>query len=362
MHSVEDHAPQGSLPNGPQHPQRGTLQRTPHGTRQCALPTLGELLERARVVSIPTRTRFRGVSVREAVLFKGPNGASEFSPFLEYDDAEASAWLSAAIEFGWGELPPAWRNTIAVNATVPALTPDAVPGVLARFAGCRTAKVKVAEPGQSLADDIDRVRAVREAMGAEALVRVDANGGWSLDEAYTALTALAEFDLDYAEQPCARVEELTELRGRLGGRVRIAADESVRKAEDPLAVARAGAADLLVIKAQPLGGVRRALDIVEQAGLPVVVSSALDTSVGIAMGAHLAAALPEHMLAGACGLGTVALLAGDVTSGSLLPVNGEITVHRPALDEGLLDRFAATPDQTRWWHERIHRCYALLNP
>ena len=338
MHSVEDHASQG------------------------AVPTLDELFERARIVSISTRTRFRGVSAREAVLFEGPNGASEFSPFLEYGDAEASAWLAAAIEFGWGELPPVKRETIAVNATVPAVAPDAVPGVLARFAGCRTAKVKVAEPGQSLAEDIDRVRAVREAMGAEALVRVDANGGWSLEEATTALTALAEFDLDYAEQPCARVDELVELRRGLGGRVRIAADESVRKTEDPLAVARAGAADLLVIKAQPLGGMQRAIAIVEQAGLPVVVSSALDTSVGIAMGAHLAAALPKHMLAGACGLGTVALLEADVTRDSLLPINGEIAVRRPTLDQGLLDEFAAHPERQAWWHDRIRRCYALLTP
>ncbi|MGD9605904.1 MAG: o-succinylbenzoate synthase [Leucobacter sp.] len=333
-------------------------------------PGLDELLARARVVAIPTRTRFRGVSVREAVLFDAPNGASEFSPFVEYGDDEAAAWLDAAIEFGWGAVPPARRERIAVNATVPAVEAGAVPDVLARFPGCRTAKVKVAEPGQTLADDIARVRAVREAMGQEALIRVDANGGWTVDEAETALRALAASGphgadlgapgLEYAEQPCATVPELAELRQRLGGLVRIAADESVRKAGDPLAVARAGAADLLVLKAQPLGGIARALDIVAAAGLPVVVSSALDTSIGISMGLSLAAALPDGVLAGACGLGTVALLDGDVTRDSLLPANGELPVRRPALDPELLDRFAAAPDREAWWRERIARCHAVL--
>lgn len=349
-------------------------------------PPLDELLDTAHVVAIPTRTRFRGVTVREAVLFDAPNGASEFSPFVEYTDEEAAMWLAAAIEFGWGPEVPTVRTRIAVNATVPAVSPDEVPGVLARFPGCRTVKVKVAERGQSLADDIDRVRAVREAAGDDALIRVDANGGWSVDEAETALRALAEFGLDYAEQPCASVAELVELRARLqttdqkvggSGRsttaepatyglkvrsstlVRIAADESVRKASDPLEVARAGAADLLVIKVQPLGGIARAREIVRAAALPVLVSSALDTSVGISMGLHLAASLPEGALAGACGLGTVALLDGDVTADPLVPVAGEIAVRRPELDSGALARYAAPPERQRWWRERIARCYAL---
>ncbi|MFV0435201.1 MAG: o-succinylbenzoate synthase [Leucobacter sp.] len=325
-----------------------------------AFPPLDEVLAAMRVVAIPTRTRFRGISVREAALFDAPLGASEFSPFPEYGDAEAAAWLGAALDFGWREQPAPIRDRVAVNATVPAVSAGEVPGILARFPGCRTAKVKVAERGQTLADDITRVRAVREAIGADALVRVDANCGWSVDEAATALGALAEFDLDYAEQPCASVAELVEVRSRLGGRVRIAADESVRKAEDPLAVARAGAADLLIVKAQPLGGIGRALDIVHRAGLPVVVSSALDTSVGIAMGLHLAAALPEGMLAGACGLGTVALLEGDVVADSLIPHRGEITVRRPPLDTELLERYAAAPDRAQWWRDRVARCYARL--
>ena len=173
------------------------------------------MLERTRVVAIPTRTSFRGVTVREAAIFEGPSGASEFSPFLEYEDREAASWLAAAVEYGWGVLPSLQRSRIAINATVPAVSAAGVPEVLARFEGCRTAKVKVAERGQSLADDIARVRAVREAMGDDALVRIDANGGWSVDEAVTALHALAEFDLDYAEQPCMSVEELIEVRRQL---------------------------------------------------------------------------------------------------------------------------------------------------
>lgn len=330
-----------------------------------ALASLYELLSCAHVVAIPTRTRFRGISVREAVVFDSPRGASEFSPFTEYDDAEASNWLAAAIEFGWGEVAELKQRWIPVNATIPAVSAAEVPSVLDRFPGCRTAKVKVAEPGQSLADDIARVRATREALGPNARVRIDANGGWSVDDAEVAIRALVECELDYVEQPCAEVAELTELRARLRGGsnpidVRIAADESVRKASDPLAVARAGAADVLVIKAQPLGGIAAARKIVGEAGLPVVVSSALDTSVGISMGLHLAATLPDGLLDGACGLATVALLEGDVTADPLLPVNGELGVRRPVLDAGLLRRYAAAPERDTWWRDRITRCYEML--
>lgn len=324
------------------------------------LPSLDELLACAHVVSIPTRTRFRGLTEREAVIFDAPNGASEFSPFLEYDDVEASRWLAAAIEFGWGEIPQLLRTSIPVNATIPAVSPDEVPGVLELFPGCTTVKVKVAERGQTLADDIARVRTVRELMGPDAFVRVDANGGWTVDEAHTALIALAKFDLEYAEQPCMSVPELVELRKRLGGSVRIAADESVRKAEDPVAVARAGAADLIVVKAQPLGGIKPALRIIEEAGLPVIVSSALDTSVGISMGLHLAAALPEGVLAGACGLGTVALLDGDVVSASLIPANGALTVARPALRTESITQYSAMTSQSESWRTRISDCHHQL--
>lgn len=334
-------------------------------------PPLAEVLAAAHVVAIPTRTRFRNVTVREAVLFDAPNGASEFSPFPEYADSEAAAWLGAALEFGWGSLPQLKRERIEINATVPAVQADQVSSILARFDGCRTAKVKVAERGQTLADDVARVRAVREAMGDEAKIRIDANGTWSLSEAHEAIAKLSEFGIEYAEQPCASVEELAALRERLAadygsegqgrGRVLIAADESVRKAKDPLTVARARAADLLVVKAQPLGGVGAGLAIVEQAGLPVVVSSALETSVGISMGLHLAAALPEHMLAGACGLGTAVLLEGDITSDPQVPERGELPVRRSRLDPDLLAKWQADPERTAWWRSRITRCYELLS-
>jgi o-succinylbenzoate synthase len=324
-----------------------------------AMPHLDELLSTARVVALPLVTRFRGIDVREAMLFEGPEGWTEFSPFAEYGDAEASAWLAAAIDYGWNAPPPALRDRIVVNATVPAVDPDSVAAVLARFPGCRTAKVKVAGGDEPLSADVARVRAVREVLGAEGRIRVDANGGWNVDEAEHAIHALAPFDLEYVEQPCATVEELVEIgiRTKYMG-IPIAADESVRRADDPLAVAEAGAADVLVIKAQPLGGIRRALDVIERAGLPVVVSSALDTSIGLAMGAQLAASVAS--LEYDCGLGTASLLAADVTRAPLVPVDGEIPVRRVLPDPELLDRYAASPERTEWWIERAGRAYAAL--
>jgi O-succinylbenzoate synthase len=323
------------------------------------LPPIDDLLGSARVVSLPLVTRFRGVEVREALLVEGPGGWTEFSPFTEYNDREASAWLAAAIDFGWNPTPALFRETIRVNATLPAVAPGAVADVLARFPGCRTVKVKVAEPGQTLRDDTARVAAVRAHLGAEGRIRVDANGGWNVDEAEHAIHALAGFDIEYVEQPCSTVEELAELRSRVKYMgIPIAADESVRKAEDPLAVARAGAADILVIKAQPLGGIATALGIVADAGLPVVVSSALDTSVGISMGLHLAAAIPT--LEFDCGLGTAALLAVDVTDEPLIPADGRLEVRRVVPTEHLLTAHAASAERTSWWLERLRRCYAVL--
>lgn len=322
-------------------------------------PTAAELLDGAHVVALPLVTRFRDIEVREAMLLRGPHGWTEFSPFVEYDDAEASAWLAAAIDYGWNAPPAALRDRIPVNATLPAVAPDQVEGVLARFPGTRTVKVKVAERGQTLADDVARVRAARAFLGPEGRIRVDANGGWNVDAAERAAHALDNCDIEYLEQPCATVDELAALRERLHDwNLPIAADESVRKASDPLAVARAGAADILVLKAQPLGGVAAALRIAAEAGLPVVVSSALDTSVGISMGAHLAAALPE--LEFDCGLGTVALLENDVAVQPLRPVDGAIEVRRPDVDERMLVADAASADRTAWWRDRLTRCLALL--
>lgn len=324
------------------------------------LPPLDEILSEARVVSLPMATRFRGVVTREAMLLRGPAGWTEFSPFLEYEDTEAAAWLEAAIAFGWSETPAARREAIPVNATVPAVTAAEVPGVLSRFHGCRTAKVKVAESGQLLADDVARVAAVRHEMGPEGRIRVDANGAWNVDEAEHAVHALAPYDLEYVEQPCATVEELAEVRKRVAHMgILIAADESVRKAEDPLRVARAGAADLLVVKAQPLGGVRRALALVEQAGLPAVVSSALETSIGLAMGVALAAALPE--LDYDCGLGTASLFSADVSDEPLRPREGMLPVRRVTPSPQRLDSLDVAPQRSAWWTERARRCYAVLN-
>ncbi|HWH26731.1 MAG TPA: o-succinylbenzoate synthase [Pseudolysinimonas sp.] len=322
-------------------------------------PSLVDLLDDSHIVSLPLVTQFRGVRHREAMLLQGPNGWTEFSPFPEYGDAEAAAWLAAAIEDGWGAPVPVLRDRIPVNATLPAVGPEAVEGILTRFGPVRTVKVKVAERGQLLADDVARVRATRAFLGPEGRIRVDANGGWNVDEAEHAAHALAEFDLEYLEQPCATVLELVELRGRLHDwQLPIAADESVRKADDPLAVAHAGAADLLVLKAQPLGGVSAALAIVAAAGLPVVVSSALDTSVGLGMGARLAAALPE--LDYDCGLGTAALLAADVTADPLTPRDGAIDVRRVEPDPALLTQYTADGELAAWWRARLARCYELL--
>lgn len=312
----------------------------------------------AVVVALPMATRFRRIDVREALLVRAPNGWAEWSPFVEYPDAVAAVWLQAAIEDGWGARPAGRRDRVRVNATVPAVAPDAVPGVLARFPGTRTAKVKVADPGGSLADDLARVAAVRAVMGDEARIRVDANGAWSVDDAEAALRALAPIGLEYAEQPCATIPELARLRDRLGGLVRIAADESVRTPDDPLAVVAAGAADILVLKPQPLGGAARALGIAGDAGVPVVASSALETSVGLAAAVRFAAALPDADLDH--GLGTAALFAADVTGDPLLPVDGAIPAREVWPDPDRLRALAADADRTAWWLARLARCLPLI--
>ena len=306
------------------------------------LPALDDLLDGMRVVTLPLRIRFRGVDHREAVLFRGPAGWGEFGPFLEYDTAESSRWLAAAIEAAWDGWPAPLRDRVPVNATLPAVPPDQVAAVLAQYDGCGTVKVKVAEPGQSLADDVDRVAATRDVAGPDVRIRVDANAAWDVDEAVRRITALAVYDLEYAEQPCPSVDDLKELRVRLarnGIDVPIAADESIRKAEDPIRVAREGAADIVIVKVPPLGGVRGALEISAECGLPTVVSSALDSSVGMAAGVALAAALPR--LPYACGLGTVELLATDVAHDRLVPVGGSVPVGPARADDDLVDAAAA---------------------
>ncbi|WP_142063914.1 o-succinylbenzoate synthase [Pseudarthrobacter sp. B4EP4b] len=326
------------------------------------IPALDELLAGARVVSLPMRVKFRGIMERESLLLHGPAGWGEFCPFPEYADGEASNWLAAAIEAGWQGFPAPLRPMIPVNATVPAVPAERVPEILARFGRVDAVKVKVAEQGQTLDDDSARLAAVRSVL-PDAAIRVDANGGWDVPTAIKALTRLAGVGLEYAEQPVPTIDGLAEVRRALrsaGTPVLIAADESVRKESDPLKVARAGAADLIVVKVAPLGGVRRALDIVAQAGLPAVVSSALDTSVGIRAGLALAAALPE--LPYACGLGTVSLFESDVTTDPLVADDGAIRLRDVAADPGLLEQYAASAERRDWWLTRLARVHALLTP
>ena len=322
-------------------------------------PALAEVVATLSVVQIPMRVRFRGVTMREAALIRGPKGWGEFSPFPEYDDAESSRWLAAAIEAGWDGWPDPVRGSIPVNATVPAVPAGEVAGILARYDGCTTAKVKVAERGQTLAEDVSRVAEVRDVMGPGARIRVDANGGWTVAEAVHALRRLSAYGLEYAEQPCATVEELASLRVALahnGIDVLVAADESIRRACDPMRVVREKAADVIVVKVAPLGGVRPALAIARECGLPTVVSSALDTSVGIRAGLALAAAMPE--LPFACGLSTVELLSDDVMGDSLVPAAGSIVLRDLTIDPELLDRWRAPADRESWWRERVVRCHA----
>jgi O-succinylbenzoate synthase len=317
---------------------------------RVVVPPLDDLLDRLHVVSLPMRIRFRGIMIREIALLDGPAGWGEFGAFLEYQPPEASHWLAAAIEAAYRPPPDSWRDRIPVNATVPAVAAGQVPDVLARFPGTRTAKVKVAEPGQSLADDVARVNAVRALVPT---VRVDANGGWSVDEAVAAAEALtADGPLEYLEQPCGTVPELAELRRRVD--VPIAADESIRKADDPLHVVRAGAADVAVLKVAPLGGVRRLLAIAEQIEIPIVVSSALDSAVGIGHGLLAAAALPE--LRHACGLGTGGLFVEDVAAPAP-PIDGYLSVKQVAPEPSRLEALAAAPERKQWWIERVIACY-----
>jgi O-succinylbenzoate synthase len=301
---------------------------------------LPEGIAEVAVWSVPMRIRFRGIDVRNGVLVRGPAGWGEFSPFWDYGVAESRRWWASAVEAACTGRPAAVRDAVPVNVTVPAVDAERAHAIVAA-SGCRTAKVKVAEPGQSPADDLARVEAVRDALGPSGAVRVDANAAWDVDTAVARIRQLDRVGLEYVEQPCPTLDELRVLRRRVD--VRIAADEVVRRAGDPLAVDLRDACDVVVLKVQPLGGVRAALRVAEAHGLPCVVSSALESSVGIAAGVALAAALPE--LPFACGLATVALLAGDVTGEPLLPVDGALPVRAV-----VPDRLPVAPDDVaaRW--------------
>ncbi|MER5263670.1 o-succinylbenzoate synthase [Actinosynnema sp. NPDC002837] len=307
------------------------------------------------VYSIPMRNRFRGITVREGVLLEGPAGWGEFCAFLDYSDDECAPWLACALEAAEQGWPAPVRDRIPVNCTVPVVSPERAHAIVAR-SGCATAKVKVADPGTPLADDLARVEAVRDALGPSGAIRVDANMAWDVDAAVRAIRELerAAQGLEYVEQPCPSIEELAAVRRRVD--VRIAADESIRRAEDPLKVAVAGAADVAVIKVAPLGGVRRALAVAQACGLPCVVSSAVETSVGMAAGLALAGALPE--LDFACGLGTLSLMDGDVTGDPLLPVDGYLPVPARAPEPDRFAEFAADDVTAARWLARLDRVRA----
>ena len=310
-------------------------------------PTVDEILERAHVVALPMAVKFRGVTTREALLIDGPAGWGEFSPFLEYDARESAAWLRAGLEAAFTGLPDA-TGSVEVNGTIPAVA-DVEP-VLARYPGVTTFKIKVAEKGQSLDDDIRRVKTVRR-LRPDATLRVDANRGWSVDQAVEAAEKLGE--LEYIEQPCATVEELAEVRRRVS--TPIAADESIRRAADPYRVAELNAADVAVCKVAPLGGVANLRRIAGDLHLDVTVASALDTAVGMDAGL-IAAKLTGSR---AAGLATQRLFVEDVAAPRPI-VDGRMAITRTTPDPERLHELRAPGGRKDWWFARVRACMGVL--
>lgn len=306
-------------------------------------------------VRIPMVVRFRRVTWREAILMEGPAGWGEFSPFPDYPPEITARWLASALDSAVSEPPEPVRSVIPVNVTVPAVDPAEAFRIVAE-SGCRTAKVKIADPGDGHDDDLARVAAVRDALGATGRLRVDVNAAWDVSEAAARINELDWFDLEYVEQPVQTIDEMVDLRRRVN--VRLAADEIVRLSPDPMDVVRRGAADLLVLKVQPLGGVARTLDLAERSGMPVVISSALETSVGIAAGVRAAAALPQ--LPFDCGLATASLLAGDVTHDPLIPHGGVIDVRSVDPDPALVEEWQADPETESRLLRRLRQAAELL--
>ena len=310
------------------------------------------------IYSIPLRTRFRRIDIRDGVLIQGEAGWGEFSPFWDYDAQESANWARAAHEAAHIGFPKPLRTHIPVNVTVPAVDAERAYEIVTASNGCRTAKVKVADPGQSVDDEIARLEAVRAALGPTGSIRIDANGAWDPQTAVDRLTLLdrAASGLEYVEQPCPDIAGLAEVRRRTN--VPVAADESIRRVQDPYAVKRAGAADIIVLKVQPLGGVRACLELAAEIDMPVVVSSALESSVGLAAGLALAAALPQ--LPYACGLATAQLFTGDVVDSPLLPEVGVIEVRRPEPTPQTLARVRADAPTVRAWSDRLDRVNEVL--
>lgn len=306
-------------------------------------------------IHIPMRQRFRRVDHREAVLIRGPSGWGEFSPFPDYPPEVTTRWLAAALELACGELPSPGRTRIPTNVTVPAVDPVTARALVLE-SGAATAKVKVGDPGDSEEDDYVRVRTVREALGEGGHLRIDVNASWDVDTAASRIERLEEFDLQYVEQPVATLEDMKELRARID--VPLAADELVRQSAEPLRVIEEGAADVLILKVQPMGGVTRVLDLANRSAIPVVVSSALETSVGM-YGGLLAASLIEN-LPYACGLGTVALIEGDPTLEPLVPQDGYLEVRRPEPSPQLLERWRPERDRGAEMLRRLRAAAEVL--
>jgi O-succinylbenzoate synthase len=323
---------------------------------------LNDLVATAKVVSIPLRTKFRGLTERELLVFEGPYGWSEWAAFTEYQDEEAATWLAAAIEWGFDEVPEPVRKQVPVNAILPSVPKNEIAKVLGRAGKFSTVKVKVADPKQSLADDLERILEVKN-LFPDTKLRLDANGGYSVDQALELMTQVESnsLELEFFEQPVATIAELAELKveiAKRGAIVKIAADESVRKSSDPLAVELAGAADLLVLKSAPLGGVRNALEIANSSKLEICASSAMQSSIGLAAELHFAACLPN--LNFDAGLGTGHLFGGDLSADRLIPVDGFIEVRRPEINTSALDILKAEDHRYDWWVARLERCSRIL--
>jgi O-succinylbenzoate synthase len=306
---------------------------------------LQELFSTMRVVALPTKTNFRGINIREVALFRGEYGWGEFSPFLEYGYEECAPWLSSAIEAATQPRPHIYRNSVRVNGTIPALNEASdIEKIVDSFPGVDTFKVKV---GENLPEDIARLARVR-ALRPKAKVRIDVNGNWDVATAINNLRVIYENigALEYVEQPCATIEELRELKAKLKLDIPIAGDEVLRKAVDPFAVDLVGAVDIVMLKVQPLGGIARAHKLAKHHNLPVVISSALESAVGINFGLILAASIPEMNFD--CGLGTGSLLGANV--GQLPIVNGEIQITD---FEPNFSHIEVAPDRFEWWKNRV---------
>ncbi len=310
------------------------------------------LLETMRVVALPTKTNFRGINLREVALFQGEYGWGEFSPFLEYDHKESAPWLACAIEAATKPRPKLYRASVKVNGTIPAMNdPADIEWIVNSFPGVQTFKVKV---GENLPEDIARLAKVRT-LRPKAKLRIDVNGNWSVQAAVTNLRAIYENigPLEYVEQPCGTVDELRELKEKLKIDIKIAGDEVLRKAADPFAVDLKGVIDILMFKVQPLGGIARAHKLAEHHNLPVVVSSALESAVGINYGLQLAASFPEMNFD--CGLGTGSLLSTNVADPPI--VNGEIQITEVEPDFAALE---VAPQRYEWWKNRVMKTAELL--